>query len=81
MPYPGRTPHIHVKVKVKGEEKLTTQCYVKGHPQNERDGVLRGIRDPKVRESVLVDFAPIKESKIGELAARFDIVLGYTPEA
>jgi protocatechuate 3,4-dioxygenase beta subunit len=81
VPYPGRTPHIHYKVKVKGEEKLTTQCYVKGHPQNDRDGVLRGIRDAKARESVMVDFAPMEGSKIGELAARFDIVLGFTPEA
>ena len=27
-----------------------------------------------------VDFAKMKESKVGELAARFDIVLGVTPE-
>ncbi len=26
---------------------LTTQCYIKGEPQNDRDGVLRGIRDDK----------------------------------
>ena len=32
------------------------------------------------RELVLVDFTPIKESKIGELAAKFDIVLGRTPD-
>jgi protocatechuate 3,4-dioxygenase beta subunit len=56
-----------------------TQCYIKGHPQNDRDGVLRGIRDAKARESVIVDFAPIPESKIGALAANFDIVLGLTP--
>jgi protocatechuate 3,4-dioxygenase beta subunit len=77
--YPGRTPHIHVAVKVKGQEQFTTQCYVKGEPGNDRDGVLRGIRDPQARESVIIDFAPIKESKIGELAARFEIVLGFTP--
>jgi hypothetical protein len=29
---------------------------------------------------VTVDFVPIKDSRIGELAARFDIVLGVTPE-
>jgi len=81
VPYTGRTPHIHYKIKTGGKEALTTQCYVKGHPQNERDGVLRGIRDARVRESVLVDFAPIKASKIGELAAKFDVVLGITPEA
>src|SRR6202171_3041373 len=29
VPYPGRTPHIHYKVKRNGKELLTTQCYVK----------------------------------------------------
>lgn len=77
--YPGRTPHIHFAVKMKGRDKWTTQCYVKGEPKNEKDGVLRGMKDDKVRESVMVDFAAIKESKIGELAAKFDIVMGYTP--
>lgn len=78
VPYPGRTPHIHVAVKVPKQEKFTTQCYVKGHPGNEKDGVLKGIRDEKARESLIVDFAPVKGSKIGELAAQFDIVLGFT---
>jgi protocatechuate 3,4-dioxygenase beta subunit len=77
--YPGRTPHIHFAVKMKGREKWTTQCYVKGEPQNEKDGVLRSIKDAKARESVIVDFAAVKDSKIGELAARFDIVMGFTP--
>ena len=77
--YPGRTPHIHVAVKVPGQEKFVTQCYVKGHPGNEQDGVLRGIRDEKARASVLVDFVPIRESRVAELAARFDVVLGVTP--
>jgi protocatechuate 3,4-dioxygenase, beta subunit len=81
VPYPGRTPHIHFMIKPKGHEKLTTQCYIKGHPGNDRDGVLRGIRDPKARESVMVDFKPLEGSKIGELAARWDIVMGFTPEA
>jgi len=81
VPYPGRSPHIHFKVKIKGKDELTTQCYIKGHPGNEKDGVYRGIRDPQARDSVTIDFAPIKESKIGELAAKFDIILGLTPEA
>jgi protocatechuate 3,4-dioxygenase beta subunit len=79
VPYPGRTPHIHVKVKRGSRELLTTQIFVYGHPQNGGDGVLHGLRDPFDRELVLVDFKPIKESKIGELAAKFDIVLGVTP--
>lgn len=77
--YPGRTPHIHVKV-LKGErELLTTQCYIKGEPQNDRDGVLFGIRDAKQRASVIVPFEPIKDSRLGELRATWDIVLGFTP--
>jgi protocatechuate 3,4-dioxygenase beta subunit len=79
VPYPGRTPHIHVKVKRHDRELLTTQCYIKGHVQNERDGVLRAIRDQRARDSVIVDFAALPGSTLGELAARFDIVLGRTP--
>jgi protocatechuate 3,4-dioxygenase beta subunit len=79
--YPGRTPHIHFALKMKGQEKFTTQCYIEGEPQNERDGVLRGITDPKARASVIVPFRALPKSTIGELAARFDIVLGVTPAA
>ena len=79
--YPGRCPHIHYAIKMKGREKWTTQCYIKGEASNERDGVWRGIRDEKQRESVTVDFAPLKDAKAGELAARFDIVMGFTPAA
>ena len=60
---------------------LITQCYIKGDSRNERDGIYRGIKDEKQRESVTVDFAPISGAKAGELAAKFDIVLGFTPEA
>ena len=37
VPYPGRTAHIHFKVKRPSEREFTTQCYIKGHPQNDRD--------------------------------------------
>lgn len=80
VPYPGRTPHIHVAVKMKGREKFTTQCYIQGEPGNERDGVLRGIRDERARKSVIVPFEPLAGSKAGELAAKFDMVMGFTPE-
>jgi len=80
VPYTGRTPHIHVKVKKGDRELLTTQIFVQGHPQNKTDMVLRGLRDPFDRELVLVDFKPLKESKIGELSAHFDIVVGSTPQ-
>jgi protocatechuate 3,4-dioxygenase beta subunit len=80
VPYPGRTPHIHFKIRKGEKELLTTQCYVKGEPGNNRDGIYRSLRDPKARAAVTVDFTPVKGSRIGEVAARFDIVLGFTPE-
>lgn len=79
--YPGRTPHIHIKVWKGERELLTTQCYVQGEPQNQRDGVLRGIRDARQRDSVIIPFVPVKDSKIGELSARLDLVIGFTPTA
>ncbi|MFM1802259.1 MAG: hypothetical protein RJA81_1611 [Planctomycetota bacterium] len=77
--YPGRTPHIHYKISQAGKHLLTTQCYIKGDAGNARDGVLRGIRDPRQLESIMVDFRPMEGSKIDELTARFDVVLGLTP--
>jgi protocatechuate 3,4-dioxygenase beta subunit len=77
--YPGRTPHIHVGVTLKGHDRWATQCYIAGEPRNDRDGILNAIRDRKQRQSVVVDFVPVKRSP-GELAARFDIVMGFTPE-
>ena len=81
VPYPGRTPHIHDKIRKGDRELLTTQCYIKGHPGNERDGVLRGLRDEQAKAALMVDFAPLPGSEIGELAANFNIVLGTTPES
>jgi len=78
--YPGRAPHIHVRLRKGGRELLTTQLYVHGHPLNERDGVLRGIRDSRQRASLMVPFLPGRERR-GELAARFDIMLGVTATA
>ena len=76
--YPGRlAPHIHFAIKVKGNERFTTQMYIKGHPGNAKDFVLNAVKDPKSRELIMVDFNPIKSSTIGELAAKFDIVMGY----
>lgn len=81
VPYPGRTPHIHFKIKKGRRELLTTQLYIQGHPQNERDGIWRGIRDPKQRDNVTRPFEKVPDSKIGEWKVHFVIVLGVTPEA
>ena len=79
-PYSGRTPHIHMSVSSKGQQKLTTQCYVKGETRNKMDFILKKIKDSKARESLIVPFKPMKGSKLGEVTARFDIVLGWTPQ-
>ncbi len=80
VPYPGRTPHIHLKLKQGGRELLTTQFFINGHPQNRSDGIFQDIGGPLEKELVLVDFKPLKESRTSELAARMDIVLGRTPQ-
>jgi len=82
VPYPSRpAPHIHFMVRPKGKEPWTTQLYVKGHPANQRDQIYRGIGDERAQELVTVDFVPVDASRTGELAAKFDMVLGLTPES
>lgn len=80
VPYPGRTPHIHFKIKQGRKELLTTQLYVKAEAaRNQKDMIYTGVKNDKQRESITVDFEKVKDSKIGELAANFTIVLGSTP--
>ena len=73
--YPGRTPHIHFKIHAPGAGAQTTQMYVEGEAQNQRDGVLRSIRDPLARQSVIVGLAPGEDIEPGALKGTFDIVL------
>ena len=74
--YPGRTPHIHFAITAPGREPLVTQMYAQGDPQNERDGILNGIRDARQRASVIVRLEPADRFEAGALAGTFDIVLG-----
>ncbi len=55
--YPGRTPHIHVKVYRRDAPALTTQMYVAGEPSNARDGVYRSLQ-PDEQAAVTVELAP-----------------------
>lgn len=77
--YPGRTPHIHYAVSRKGQRVLTTQLYIEGEEHNGKDFLYQRIK-PELRKTVTVPFKPIKKSETGELQARFDIVVGLTPE-
>lgn len=76
VPYPGRTPHIHFAITGQGIERLTTQMYLKGHPQNEYDGLYNRLGSARVRDSVSVVFAPAPQIAPDAVAGNFDIVLG-----
>ena len=69
-PYSGRTPHIHVKVRLAQRELLTTQLYVEGDPGNERDGLWRRLSAAD-RAAITVPFQPSADG----LQARFAIVV------
>lgn len=69
-PYSGRTPHIHVKVKLAQRELLTTQLYVESDPGNERDGLWRRLSAAD-RAAITVPFQAAADG----LQARFAIVV------
>lgn len=73
VPYSGRTPHIHFKVKT-GSSELTTQMYVAGEPGNERDFLYRNLGT--AAPLLTVAFAPAPQFEADAIAGRFDIVLG-----
>ncbi|HXE37918.1 MAG TPA: protocatechuate 3,4-dioxygenase [Azonexus sp.] len=70
FPYSGRTPHIHLKVRLGTRELLTTQIYVAGDPGNPRDFLWRSL-DAAERDALTVVFAPGADG----LQARFSIVV------
>lgn len=76
--YTGRTIHWHVRVKQGGKNMLTTQLFIAGVPQNDRDGILRGMGTDEQRLSVIREFKP--EGPAGEFVGTWDIVVGKTPE-
>ena len=57
MPYSGRTPHIHLKVRLGTRELLTTQVYVAGDPGNPHDSLWRRLSAAD-RAALTVNFAP-----------------------
>ena len=80
VPYPGRTPHIHFRIRGPGFEALTTQMYIEGHPLNARDFLYQGLGSERARAAVTARLEPASElepeAKSGARRAVFDIVLG-----
>jgi protocatechuate 3,4-dioxygenase, beta subunit len=75
--YPGRTPHIHLKVATQAGRQLTSQFYVAGEPQNERDFLFRAAaRDAQQRERIEMHLAPAPGIEAGAFATTMDIVIG-----
>lgn len=69
-PYRGRTPHIHVKVRLGNRELLTTQVYVEGDPGNPRDALWQSL-NPADRAALTVPFRPARDG----MHASFPIVV------
>ena len=77
VPYPGRTPHIHVAVFPPGEAPFVTQLYVRHEPRNAEDFLFRRVPSES-RDRVTAEFVPAPAAGV-DFQARFDIVLGATP--
>ncbi len=74
-----RAPHIHVAVSRNGQRILTTQILIQGHPKNEGDLILQQVPDAKNRSRLMVDFRSVPDAAFPTLTAKFDLVLGHTP--
>lgn len=72
VPYPGRTPHIHVLVQSFGDRPFVTQLYVAGEPRNAGDMLYQRI-PPERRGLVTTAFTETGHDR--PLQARWDIVL------
>ena len=68
--YAGRTPHIHVKVRLGQRELLTTQLYVAGDAGNAQDFLWRRLSEPD-RAALTIPFAQGSDG----LKARFPIIV------
>jgi protocatechuate 3,4-dioxygenase, beta subunit len=71
VPYSGRAPHIHFKVKLGSRELLTSQLYVEGDSHNAKDFLWRNLPADADRAALT---APFVRGSDG-LEARFGIVV------
>lgn len=72
--YPGRTPHIHMKLWNEGKNVLTTQLYIQDHPQNKKDFLFQrmSIAEQKINSMKLI---PVPEKNTAELQTFVKIVV------
>jgi len=81
VPYPGRTPHIHVAVYPSGGQPFVTQLYVAGEARNADDFLYQRI-PPEQRPLVTAEFGRTGSDRTGDgvaaLQAHWEIVLGMS---
>lgn len=75
VPYPGRTPHIHVKILGGGRELLTTQLYRLGYPQNPSDFLFSRLTQSEQRRVSMV-VSPRAKSPHPAFETNIDLVIG-----
>jgi protocatechuate 3,4-dioxygenase, beta subunit len=71
VPYSGRAPHIHFKVKLGKQELLTTQLYDAAASGNARDFLWRNLGGDAERAALTVPFVAGADGVV----ARFDLVV------
>jgi protocatechuate 3,4-dioxygenase beta subunit len=74
VPYPGRTPHIHMAVFAPQSTPLVTQLYVQGEPRNAGDFLFNRVPMER-RHLVQAEFLATDQAGV-ELQASFDLVVG-----
>ena len=72
--YPGRTPHIHMKLWREEKNILTTQLYIKDHPRNNKDFLFQrmSLAEQRLNSMRLI---PAKDRKMAELQPFVKIVV------
>ena len=72
--YPGRTPHIHMKLWRKGKNVLTTQLYIHDHPQNKKDFLFQqmSLAEQRINSMKLI---PASDKKTAEFQTFVKIVV------
>lgn len=74
VPYPGRTPHIHMAVFLAGSSPFVTQLYIRNEPRNGADFLFNRIPADQ-RHLVTAEFVPAERADV-DWRANFDIVIG-----
>ena len=72
--YPGRTPHIHMKLWREEKNILTTQLYIKDHPRNNKDFLFQrmSLAEQRLNSMRLI---PAKDRNMAELQTFVKIVV------